>query len=187
MNEVISALLERRSVRVYEDKAVAPKDLETIVNCGRYAATAMGLQPWHFTVITDRNVLRQISAANRQLILADPNTPPSMRESAGRDDFDSFRGAPAAILVSGVNGEEYTLADCANATENMALAAHGLGLGSCYLGSFKICMNAPGGEKFRKMAGIPDGYIPFFALSVGYAAESPAAAPRKENDVSYVP
>lgn len=186
MNEIIKTLLERRSIRAYENKPVSREDLDTIVECGLYAATGRGLQPWHFTVITDRNVLDRISAANRAILLNDPNTPPLLREQAQNPDFDSFRGAPAAILVSGENDTILTIADCANATQNMAIAAWSLGLGSCYLASHKLSLNAPGGEELKKLAGTPEGYVPMFAIAIGYAAESPEPAPRKEGCVSYI-
>ena len=186
MNETIKVLLERRSIRAYENKPVSREDLETIVKCGQYAATGMGMQPWHFTVITDRKVLDQISAANAVAVLDDPNAPETLKESARSGNFDSFRGAPVAILVSGENDRDLTIADCANATENMAIAAKALGLGSCYLASFKICMMGPNGGEMKKVAGIPEGYIPYFAISIGYAAEAPEAAPRKENTVTYI-
>ena len=186
MNDMIKILMERRSIRAYEDKQVSREDLETIVNCGQYAATGMGLQPWHFTVVTDRALLDRISAANKAAMLADPNTPPHVKEMAEGDDFDSFRGAPAAILVAGENDSDMTVADCANATENMAIAAKALGLGSCYLASFKIAMCAPGGEELKKQAGIPESYVPLFALAIGYAAEDPQPAPRKDGIITWL-
>ena len=186
MNETIKVLLERRSIRAYEDKPVSREDLDTIVNCGLYAATAMGLQPWHLTVVTDRKVLDAISAANATAVLDDPNAPDTIKESARSGNFDSFRGAPVAILVSGENDKDMTIADCANATENMAIAAKALGLGSCYIASFKVCMSVPGGDEMKKLAGIPEGYIPYFALAIGHPAESPEPAPRKENTVTYI-
>ena len=79
MNETIQVLLTRRAIRAYENKPVSRADLETIVQCGQYAATGMGLQPWHFTVVTDRALLDQISQANRRVLLDDPNTPPPDR------------------------------------------------------------------------------------------------------------
>ena len=186
MNDTIKVLLDRRSVRVYDDRPVSKEDLDTIVKCGQYAASANGRQPWHFTVITDRALLDRISAANRDAVLADPNTPADAREAAMEPAFHSFRGAPAAILVSAENDRVNTIADCANATENMAIAAKALGLGSCYLASHKAAMIAPGGEALKKAAGTPDGYIPYFALAVGYPAEDPAPAPRRAGTVSYL-
>lgn len=186
MNEIIKTLLERRSIRVYEDKPVSREDLETIVNCGQYAATGMGKQPWHFTVINDRSVLNRITDANRIALLDDPNAPPHAREMVQSAEFDSFRGAPAAILISGENDSDLTVADCANATQNMAIAAWSLGLGSCYIASYKVCLTAPGSEELKKAVGIPEGYVPLFALAIGYSAESPEPAPRKEGAITYI-
>lgn len=186
MNEVIKTILERRAVRKYEDRSVSREDLETLVKCGQYAATAMGVQPWHFTVVTRREVLKKLSDANAAIMLADPNTPPPVLEQVKSGNFDTYRGAPCAILVSGDEQCGYATADCANAVENMAIAAKSLGLDSCYLASFQVCLNAPGGEVLKEELGIPQGYRPLFALSVGYGAENPEAAPRREGTVNWI-
>ena len=78
------------------------------------------------------------------------------------------------------------MASCANAVENMAIAARSLGLDSCYLASYQVCLNAPGGEKLKEKLGIPAGFVPNFALSVGYGAESPEPAPRREGTVNWL-
>ena len=186
MNEVIKTILERRSVRKYEDKPVSREDLELLVKCGQYAATGMGIQPWHFTVVTRREVLSRLSEANAAIMLADPNTPPPVLEMVKSGQFDTYRGAPCAILVSGDKQHSNAVADCANAVENMAIAARSLGLDSCYLASFQVCLNAPTGGPLKEELGIPEGYTPLFALAVGYGAEKPEAAPRREGTVNWV-
>lgn len=186
MNEVIKTILSRRSVRQYDDRPVTREELEQIVTCGQYAATAMGVQPWHFTVVTDRAMLTRLSEANKAIMLADPNTPAPVLEAIHAGSFDVYRGAPCAVLVSGDENAPYAEADCANATQNMALAAKGLGLDSCYLASFKVCLNAPGGEAFKTELGIPAGYAPYFALSIGHGAEDPQPAPRREGTVNWL-
>lgn len=186
MNDVIQTILNRRAVRKYEDKPVSRENLEWIVQCGQYAATAMGIQPWHFTVVTDRKVLDKLSDANKAIMLADPNTPAPVLESIKSGQFDVYRGAPCAVLVSGDASMRYAEADCANAVENMAIAAKSLGLDSCYLASFQVCLNAPGGESLKAELGIPEGYTPNFALSIGYGAEQPEPAPRREGTVNWV-
>lgn len=186
MNEVIKTILERRAVRKYEDKPVSREDLELIVECGRYAATGMGLQPWHFTVVTDRKVLDKLNEANKAIMLQDPNTPPPVLEMVKSGQFDTYRGAPCAVLVSGENTAQNTVADCANAVENMAIAAKSLGLDSCYLASFQVCLNAPTGGALKAELGIPEGYVPNFALAIGYGAEKPEPAPRREGTVNWL-
>ncbi len=178
MNQVMETMLRRRSVRKYQDKSVPRELLEQIVQCGQYAATALGKQPWHFTVVTDRKVLDTISAANGAIMMANPNTPAILRADVEAGNYDSFRGAPCAVLVAGKAGEPFADVDCANAVENMALAAESLGLNSCYLASFKPSLLGEGGAALRQKLGIPEGYVPNLALAIGYGDETPAAAPR---------
>lgn len=185
MNETIKNILTRRSIRSYESRPVEREKIQLILKCGLFAPSAVNRQPWHFTVITNRQVLDRISAANRQVLLQSPD--PAVRERAKAQGFDSFRGAPMAIILSGQEEAKYAAADCANAIENMALAAHSLGLGSCYLGSFKLAMESPEGVYLLKDLGIPEGYKPYYALSLGYGNEVLGErAPRRENTVTYI-
>lgn len=186
MNTVIETILKRRSVRKYEDRPVPRDLLEEIVKCGQYAATAMGMQPWHFTVVTDRKALGRISAANAAVMKADPNTPSMLLADIDAGHYDSFRGAPCAVLMAGENGKPFADVDCANAVENMALAAESLGLSSCYLASFKPSLLGEAGAAMRAELGIPEGYTPNLALAIGYGAETPAAKPRREGSVNWV-
>lgn len=186
MNQVIEIILKRRSVRKYENRPVPRELLEEIVKCGQYAATAIGMQPWHFTVVTDRKVLDRISAANAVIMGQDPNLPPMLRADIESGCYDSFRGAPCAVLMAGENGSPFADMDCANAVENMALAAESLGLSSCYLASFKPSLMGEAGAAMRAELGIPEGFTPNLALAIGYGAESPAAKPRREGCVNWV-
>lgn len=170
MNETIRTLLTRRSIRSYKPEIVPHEALEQIVECGRFAATAMGCQPWHFTVVTDRALLDKISAA------------------CGDPENDTFRGAPCAIIVSAEKSNEmFGDIDCANATENMAVAAKALNLGSCYIASFRRAFESAEKEKLLRALSIPAGYRPTLALAVGYALEEPKErAPRREGTVNWV-
>ena len=179
MNETIHTLLNRRSIRSYTKKQVPAELLHQITDCGLFAATAMGKQPWHLTVVTSRAALDEIVAINRRILLA-----------AGREvepEFDNFRGAPCAILVSGAEGNPFADIDCANATENMALAACALGLGSCYIASFRPAFVQDTDRSLHKRFGIPDGYRATLALSLGYAEGEPGPrAARLPDTVNYV-
>ena len=188
MNETIKTILERRSIRKYKDTPVPRELLDTLVECGKFAATGMGLQPWFFSVVTDRSVLDRIAKCNRDLILSLPEGPMTAR--AKDPNFDNFYHAPAAIIISG-NGDpearEHTVADCANAAENICIGAQALGLGSCYIASFKLCLSVPDGDWMYSALQVPDGYEPFFAVAVGYPDETLGErAPRRENLVAYI-
>lgn len=182
MNQTIETILNRRSVRDYQNKPVPREALEQIVECGLFAATALGKQPWHLTVVTNRAVLDDISRVNRRLLLEAGN-------EMGKDEaFDNFRGAPCAIVLSGEEGNPFSDIDCANATENMALAAWSMGIASCYIASFRPAFSAEEAPELRAKLGIPDGYRPTLALALGYARELPTErAPRRDGTVHFVP
>ena len=185
MNETIKSILGRRSIRSYESTPVEKEKVEAIVECGLYAPSAMNRQPWHFTVVTDRTLLDRMSAANKKILLQSENE--RARQLAENPNFDIFRGAPMAIILSGEKGAGYAPADCANAVENMAVAAHSLGLGSCYLGSFKMCLEAPEGKELLEELRIPQDFVPLYALSLGYGNEQLGErAPRREGTVTYI-
>ena len=182
MNETIQSLLGRRSIRKYKDTPVKMEDLELLVKCGQYAATGMGRQPWHFTIVTGREFMDSMTETNRQIMLASDAEHP--RQMAMAPDFDSWRGAPCAIVISGADAA--AIGDVSGAAQNIAVAAYSLGLGSCILGSFKICMENGGCRDLVAKFGAPEGYEPMLAVAIGYADEEPEAAPRKENAVSYL-
>ncbi len=175
MNETIDTILARRSVRAYRPDAVPEEYLNKIIECGLFAATARGLQPWHFTVVTDRSLLDRISRA-------------CCRAAGAAEYSDNFRGAPCAIIASFEEANpRFGEIDCANAVENMALAACALKLGSCYIASFRMAFETDERDALIAALGIPAGYKPTLSLAVGYAAEVPGErAPRREGTVNWV-
>lgn len=184
MNETIQTILSRKSIRAYTDAPVGDEEIATIVSCGLQAPSATNRQPWHVTVVQNRALLDRISAKNQELMAASPDE--STRKKAAVKNYDSFRSAPMAIMVSGANRNTNTIADCANVTENMALAAHALGLGGCYVASFALSLNQPDGGALKTELGIPEEYTPLFALCLGHAAEDPAPRKRNPDVVNYV-
>ena len=185
MNETIHTILTRRSIRSYESKPVERDKIDLILQCGQFAPSGMNRQPWHFTVVTNRKLLDKISNENRKVLLQSQDE--GARTRAMDPNFDSFRGAPVAIIVSGDQTGRNTMADCANAVENMALAATSLGLGSCYIASFKIAMEQPEGAFLLEELKIPEGYFPMFALALGYGNEVLGPRqPRKEHAITFI-
>lgn len=184
MNDTIKSILERKCIRAYTDEPVSQSDLNLILQCGVRAASAMNMQPWHFTVVRNRSVLDRISGKNQEIMSNSPDE--GVRNMAKALNFDSFRGAPMAVIVSGANLKENTIADCANAVQNMAVAAKSLGLGSCYIASFKVCLLQPEGAELKKELEIPDGYTPLFALSIGHPAEDPKPKDRNMDVFNYI-
>ncbi len=142
----------RRSIRKYTSKVIPDSAIEEILRAAMYAPSAVNRQPWHFIVVTDRDLLNRIMEIH-------PNA--SFLETASH-----------AILVCGdeqlQHDEGYYVVDCGAATQNMLLAAHMLGIGSCWIG---IHPREKRKQLFSELFGLPDHVHPYALVSLGYAAE----------------
>jgi nitroreductase len=164
---------------------VSVEDLGQIVKCGQYAANGMGLQPWHFTVVQNKVLLDRISEEYRKII-ADPKIGAG-RRGAGDPKFSCIWNAPTLVIISGEVDEILVAVDCGNAAQNMAVAATSLGIASCIVASVKEALSTPNGKLLCQELGIPDGFVPYFGLTLGYANEKPRERdPRREDSVNYV-
>ncbi len=153
LNETqLTALLSRRSIRKYSDRTIADSDIETILKAAMYAPSAVNKQPWHFIVTSDRQLFEQVTEIH-------PNA-------------KFLKGASHAILVCGdeklQHDDGYYLADCGAATQNILLAAHMLGIGSCWIGVFPREKRM---ELFSKLFQLPPHVQPFALVSLGYPDE----------------
>ncbi len=155
----MNAIFKRRSIRTYQDKPVAEEHLEKILRAAMAAPSAGNQQPWHFIVIDDRSILKEI---------------PKFHPYA-----NMLNEAPCAIVVCGDTTRErhksYWVQDCSAATQNMLLMATELGLGSVWLGVY------PRDERvsdLRKLLDIPDHIIPLNIVAIGHPAEEKGPSDR---------
>jgi nitroreductase len=183
MADALQVLMTRRSVREFLGTQLSDDEVKTIVDAGLHAATAMNRQSWHFTVVQDRRLLDAISGAVGA-VMVDSGIP-SLIERARTTGFSCFHHAPTVIFVSS-DGSHYSLADCANASQNMCLAATALGLGSCYIGSFVQAFDHPSGKHLLAQFGLPDNYKPVFSIALGHAAKAAFTEKEREWKVSYI-
>lgn len=148
--DVLEAIKERRSIRKYEPKAVPEEKLTQILEAGRWAPSAGNSQPWRFIVVRDeevKNELARVAAYGRFLAQA-----------------------PVAIaVVIDPQASNHPVEDGAAATQNMLLAAHALGLGTCWIGSYGSGYE----DRAKEVLGIPRDKRVLSLISLGYAAESP--------------
>ena len=187
MNETMKTILHRRSIRAYHPRQIDEKELQEILLAGQYAPTAMGQQPWHFTVLQNPDMLEKLQVQCKSLFLHSEN--PDLRAVASREEYHVFHHAPTLLIVSGDTQAITPLQDCVLAMENMLLAAASLGIGSCWVHSvIMLSGNADSAPAFKNLGlGIPEGYEPYAAAVFGYSAiPLPDALPRKPDMVSFV-
>jgi len=178
MNEVLSALLNRRSVRAYQSRQIEAEALEAILKAGIYAPSAHNEQPWHFTVVQNRELLDRINRETSEEMAKSAN---EWVRSLGQDpNFRVTYDAPTVIFVSGRRDALDYRVGCAAAMENMLIAAHSLGIGSVWLGLLRFWLDRPGAAQILQ---IPEGYEPYYGAAFGYPAGQNPPAPERRLDV----
>ncbi len=144
--DAIEVLQKRRSIRKYLDRPVSKKDMETIIDCARLAATARNEQPWEFVVVTDRNMRKTL---------------------ADITEYGKFiADAPVCVCVF-CRDTKYYIEDGSAATQNILLAARALGLGTCWVAGDK----KPYAAKVGEILGVPAGYRLMSFIPIGYAED----------------
>lgn len=187
MNDVLKNILTRRSVRSYKQDQINKEDLQTILKAGSYAPNGMGSQNWRFTAIQNPAVLKEVNEAIRQTLLSIPvvaETHPyvmSLIEKSKDITADFLYHAPTFIIVSNIKDDGNSMPDSALAIGNMMLAAHSLGIGSCWLNQMPGLTHMPTIRELLTELGIPENHIVYGSVVMGFAVgEANPAAPRKD-------
>lgn len=165
---VLEAIRTRRSVRKFKDEAVPAELIDKVIEAGQYAASGKGLQPWKVVVVEnaeDREQLRKINAQ----IMGKPET------------ADPFYGAPSMLIVLGERSNPNHVYDASLMMGNMMLAAHVLGLGSCWINRAREEFEMPEWKEWLKSKGIEGDYEGIAHLILGFPEGEPhPAKPRKD-------
>lgn len=169
MNETISCLLKRRSVRAYRPEQIKPAELETILQAGLYAPSAMNLQPSIMLVIQDRETISMLSRLNAEVM--------------GRDT-DPFYGAPTVIVVLADKNAPNHVQDASLVMGNLMNAAFSLGVDSCWINRAREVFEMPEARALLREKGISDDYVGVGNCILGYrSGELPKAPPRREGRI----
>lgn len=159
--EFYEVIKKRKSVRKYRPDPIPDDVLNRILDAGRIAPSAKNLQPWHFIVVKDPNIKKELAAACRnQMWMAD-----------------------AAVIVCGCADEKNCYAklgslglsfqvDLAIAIDHMILAATSEGLGTCWIAAYSE-------EQVKKVLNIPETLRVVCLTPIGWPAETPKDRGRK--------
>lgn len=185
MNEVIQNILNRRSIRAYSEEQIKQEELDLIIQAGLYSPSACNGQPWHFTVVKNKDIINTLSVESKKEFVNSENE--LFRKMATSEQFNLFYHAPCVIVVSGEKCSEFAPVDCAAATENMLLAAESMNIGTCFIGLVAFLFRSKRVDEFAKMLEIPENYEPYHAISLGYKKyPDPKPPKRRENTVNYI-
>ena len=154
MNDALSVIHARRSVRHYREQPIARAALETLLKAGMAAPSAGNRTPWAFVAVLERATL--------------------IRLSQGLQYGKMVQTATAAIVVCGVvaralpdDEREFWVQDCSAASENILLAAEATGLGAVWVGVYPMAERV---ALIQSVLGLPPEIVPLNIISLGYPA-----------------
>ncbi|HEX2946003.1 MAG TPA: nitroreductase family protein [Clostridia bacterium] len=157
--DIQEAIFTRRSIRRFTGEAVDDKTLELVIKAGCQAPSAHNRQPWHFVVVRDEKLLKDISEGHPYA---------KMLPQAG-----------CAVIVCGDKELEgipgFITEDCSAAIENMLLMAHGNGLGTVWCGIHPVGKLV---KLFTKLLNLPEQILPVGMVVIGRPAAEASSVDR---------
>jgi nitroreductase len=160
------AIFEQQPVLAYRPDDVEPGTVKRLVRAATMAPTTRHHSPWAFAIVQDREVLRRYSAR----VSANPGGTPA----AALDD-DVFHHAGTLVVICSKLPARAGEAECWLAAENLMLAAHSMGLGTCCVNAALPLLNTP---DVKQDLQIPPDITAVAAVVVGVPAEAPAVRVR---------
>jgi nitroreductase len=151
---VLEAIHLRRAVRSFRPDSIDDASIQSLLAAAVRAPTAMHREPWAFAIVQDRALLRRLSDRvkakwldtephlERYVVAAVPEAG-GFLEALSHPDFNVFYDAGTLIVICARRLSRFVSADCWLATENLMLAACGMGLGTCMVGSAIEALNLP--------------------------------------------
>ncbi len=173
-NEVIRAMLERRSIRSFLPDMPEKEDIDAIIEAGLYAPSGMNRQGTIILAVTDKAVRDKLSDDNRAV-------------GGWAEGFDPFYGAPVILVVLADKAVPTAIYDGSLVMENLMLAAHSLGLGSIWIHRAKEEFETDAYKALLAKLGVEGEWEGIGHCAVGYVkGDYPAAKPRNEGRVYYI-
>ena len=182
MNDVINAIMGRYSCRDFSPAPISAEQLDILVKAALASPSAVNRQPWHIIAITDKALLDEMDGYILESIKQEnPDWYNRMLERGGKIFYD----APCLILIAR-DDSDYAALDSGIVSQNVAIAAHAMGLGNVICGMARSAFSGPRGDEFKKRANIPDNYVFGISVCVGAAQSGKEPHELDMEKVTYV-
>jgi nitroreductase len=165
-NPVLENIYTRRSIRKYKSKKLTKQTIQELLDAAVMAPSARDKQPCYYTIIQNKKIMKRLS----DIALSKPRLinlgVKLLLKSRNTDSI--FYNAPLLIVISGKKGYNYLEADANLSAQTLFLAAHSLGIGSCYIG---LANTLQEDDEARKIIKIPKNHEIVSFLIFGYPDE----------------
>jgi nitroreductase len=179
MSEVLKAILERRSVRIFGDGPVTSEELSAILEAASYAPSAVNAQACHVTALVGLPRIAEINDALKRAS-AQPGFD-RYRDFVGQNSYSvNFHKAPLFLIVGSDKVKSFCpVEDGSLVMANILLAAHALGLGAVWVNQLGAVADEPNFRKVLTSYGFPTTHAVIGSAAVGrLAGPNPPAPPR---------
>ena len=160
--ETRQAILERRSVRRYTAEPVERRTVDQLLDAAKWAPSGGNAQTWRFIVVRNPERVRDLRVVAPGL----PGPPPCVLVIC--QDMDEAAKSGRQLGV-----DRLVFFDTAMATQNVLLAAHDIGLGSCVVASFHR-------DAVQQLLDMPEHVEPMLLIALGWPDEFPVPPRRQE-------
>ncbi|HND62014.1 MAG TPA: nitroreductase family protein [Opitutaceae bacterium] len=181
--DLTEAIYGRRAIRHFTDAPVPTTAIEHLLKAALQAPSATNQQPWAFGVVRGQDQLRKMSDRAKDYILVTlPRdlTLHHIADSLTRPETNVFHDAGTLIVIYAKPARFHPVEDCFLAAQNLMLAAHGLGLGTCPIGFARQWLDLP---EIKHELGVPVRYTVAMPIVVGWPAAPAAPVSRREPEI----
>lgn len=166
-NQFLKLIKTRRSCRRYKPEQISDEELTAVLEAGTWAPTGHGSQAPFIVAVQNEEQKQILSRMNAEIMGV---------------DSDPYYGAPTFVLVFAPIDYANAVKDGSCILENMMLAAHAIGLASCWINREDRMFDSDEGRALMRQWGLPEGLKGIGAISLGYALREPREPkPRKED------
>ena len=171
MNNTVSDIMNRRSIRKYKPEQISREELDTVLQAGICAPTGMNRQSPLVIAVQNKEVRDLLSRMNAQVLGM---------------DVDPFYGAPTVVVVLAKADSPHAVQDGSLVLGNMMTAAKAIGLGSCWINRAREVIDSAEGKQLLARWGVEGDYIGVGNCILGYPDEEPVMKPRKPDYIRYI-
>ena len=167
--DIFECIKTKRSVRTYEDKCISNEDMDKLIELGTMASTGSGMEPWGFVVLNNKEEINQWSEKIKAHLLENTK-------------YSVFNHANTLLIIYGDKNSHWRTYDCSLAAGNIMLAAHEMGIGTCWIGFAEYMLNT---DEFKQKYNIPENFELICPMSIGYMKKRLDQPKRKKPTIFY--
>lgn len=178
MNDAIKNIMTRQTIREYTDKAIPEELLKVVLDAAIRAPSGRNTQPCHLRVLSNPQKLDEMNTDFKNIVGWD--TP----AYTGWDIRPVYHNAPTFIFIFAQDNSAMAAGLMA---ENIALAAHAVGLGSCMIGSIgSLFDNEAAAKKWKNYLQVPEDWHFLLGMTLGYPNENPPMKEREDGHIIFI-